>query len=293
MNQMETNPAVSIVTDSVAQVPEEIARQLKITVLPFSVNFGGKTYLDGVDLMPQELYRRMRIEKVLPTTAAPTVGQYLETFRSLLEAGARTILCVSLASKLSSGYSVAQMAAEQLRKEYPGCTIEVFDSRKATISQGFVAIAAARAAAEGKSLSEVIRITSEASYRSGFAASLETLEYLARGGRIGKAAYMVGSLIDIKPILALDDEGLVTPIKIVRSKNHALREIVDFVAGKVKGYRKLSLAIMQADANEQASQLQELVMQKLNPTELFISEFTPVMGVHTGPGLVGLAYYYE
>jgi DegV family protein with EDD domain len=290
---MESKQTVAVVTDSVAQVPEDIARQLNITIIPFSVNFGEKTYLDGVDLDPQELYRRMRTEKVTPTTAAPSAGQYLEIFRSVLEKGWQEVLCISLAAKLSSGYNTALSTARQLCQEYPGRLIEVVDSRKATISQGFVAIAAARAAMQGKSFAEVKQTASEASRRSGFAASLDTLEYLARGGRIGKAAYMVGSLMDIKPILALDQEGLVSPIKIVRSKNHALNDIVNYVENQVRGYRKLNLAIMQADAHQQAAQLQEIALQKLNPTELFVSEFTPVMGVHTGPGLVGLAYYYE
>lgn len=293
MNQTDKKQTVAVVTDSVAQVPAEIAQKLNITVIPFYVNYGGKTYLDGIDLVPQELYQYMRRGKDIPTTAAPSVGQYINVFRSILDQGTQGLLLVSLASKLSSGYNTALMAARQLQSDYPDRSIEIMDSRKATISQGFVAIAAARAAMEGKSLPEVIQAANEASERSGFAATLETLEYLARGGRIGRAAYLMGSLIDIKPILAIDKDGVVTPIKNVRSKNHALHDIVDIVAKKVQGCHQLTLAIMEADAAQQAAELKELALQKMTPTEFFFSEFTPVMGVHTGPGLVGLAYYYE
>jgi DegV family protein with EDD domain len=283
---------VAIVTDSVAQVPAEVARQLDITVIPFTVSIDGQPYLDGIDLAPKELYRRMRLENIMPTTTAPSLGQYQQAFEACLHAGAQAVLYVALSSKLSGGYSTACQAANIVKEEFPDRIIEVLDSQLATISQGFVAMAAARAAAQGKPLAEVRRAAEEANRRTGFAATLETLEYLARGGRIGKAAFMLGNMIKIKPILTLED-GLVLPLSRVRGENNALQAIVDYVAQQVKNHRVLHLAIMEADAPEQAARLQELALQKLRPTELFHSEFTPVMGVHTGPGLVGLGYYYE
>ena len=289
---IESERNVAVVTDSVAQVPVEMARQLGITVIPFTVSFDGQLYQDGIDLAPQELYHRMRLEKVMPTTTAPSLGQYLQAFEACLHAGAQAVLYVALSSKLSGGYSTACQAANIVKEEFPDRIIEVLDSQLATISQGFVAMAAARAAAQGKPLAEVRRAAEEANRRTGFAATLETLEYLARGGRIGKAAFMLGNMIKIKPILTLED-GLVLPLSRVRGENNALQAIVDYVAQQVKNHRVLHLAIMEADAPEQAARLQELALQKLRPTELFHSEFTPVMGVHTGPGLVGLGYYYE
>lgn len=288
----EPEQIVAIVTDSVAQVPAEIVRQLAITVLPFTVNINGQPYLDGIDLEPSDLYRRMRLENIMPTTTAPSTGEYQQAFRTCLRAGAQAVLCVALSSRLSTGYSAARQAAEMVRNEFPDRLVEVLDSQLATISQGFVAIAAARAAAAGKPLSEVRRAAKEAKQRVGFAATLETLEYLARGGRIGKAAFMLGNLIKIKPILTIED-GEVMPVSRVRGENHALQAIVDYVTQRVEGNRLLHLAIMEADAPEQAARLQELALQQLQPTEIFHTEFTPVMGVHTGPGLIGLSYYYE
>jgi DegV family protein with EDD domain len=284
---------VAIVTDSVAQIPAEIARQLDIMVIPFTVNINGRSYLDGTDLAPTELYRRMRMETIVPTTAGPSLGQYQEVFRVRLQAGAQAVLCVVLSKNLSSSYNIACLAAKQVLADFPECAIEVLDSQKATIAQGFIAIAAARAAAEGKSLAEVLQVAREVMPHTGIAATLETLEYLERGGRIGKAAYMLGSLIDIKPVLTIDEQGKVSPIRKVRGENRALQAIVDQVQQLVNGSQHIYLAILEADAPERAARLEELVLQKLQPLKIFHSELTPVMGVHTGPGVIGLAYYYE
>ena len=283
---------VAIVTDSVAQVPAEVARQLDITVIPFTVSIDGQPYLDGIDLAPKELYRRMRLENIMPTTTAPSLGQYQQAFEACLHAGAQAVLCVALSSKLSSGYSTACYAAKMVQEEFPDRIIEVMDSQQATISQGFIAIAAARAAAAGKPLPEVQQVAEDAKQRVGLAVMLETLEYLARGGRIGKAAFMLGNLIKINPIVSIKD-GEVTPISRVRGENHALTAIVEYVARQAEGNRKLHLAIVDADAPEQAARMEELALQKLQPIEIFHTEFTPVIGVHTGPGVVGLGYYYE
>ena len=283
---------VAVVTDSVAQVPAEVARELDISVIPFTVSIDRQAYLDGIDLAPQELYRRMRIENILPTTTAASLGQYQQAFEARLSAGAQAVLYVALSSKLSSAYNTACYAAKMVQEDFPDRTIEVMDSQLATISQGFVVIAAARAAKQGKSLAEVRRAAEEAKQRVGFAATLETLEYLARGGRIGKAESMLGNLIKIKPILSIKN-GEVTPVSRARGENHALQAIVDYVVRQVDDYRGLHLAIMEADAQEQAARLEELALQQLQPTKIFHTEFTPVMGVHTGPGLVGLGYYYE
>ena len=256
---------VAIVTDSVAQVPAEMARQLDITVIPFTVSIDGQLYLDGIDLVPKELYHRMRLENVMPTTTAASLGQYQQAFKACLHAGAQAVLYVSLSSKLSSGYSTACHAAKMVQEEFPDRIVEVLDSQLVSISQGFVAVAAARAAAQGKPLAEVQQAAEDAKPRVGFAATLETLEYLAHGGRIGKAAYMLGSLIKINPILSIKD-GEVTPVSRVRGEYHALQVIVDYVAHRVEGNRLLYLSIMEADAPEQAARLQELALQQLQPT---------------------------
>ncbi len=284
---------VAVVTDSVAQVPPERAQQLGISVVPLAVIIGTERYLDGVDLTPTELYQRMRTEKIVPTTSAPSIGQYLETFRACFCAGAQAVLYVAISSRLSTTGNVAMQAAELVLEEFPGRTIEVLDSRQGAISQGFIAMAAARVAAENQPLGAVAEAARAAMPRTAVAVSLATLEYLARGGRIGKAAYLVGSLINIRPILTVDPDGLAAPVARVRGEDHAMEAIVEWVAERVSGRQGISLAVMEADAPEEAARLREMALKVIQPAEVFTTDFTPVMGVHTGPGLVGLGYYYE
>ena len=284
---------VAIVTDSVAQVPAETARALGIWVIPFSIIAGEQIFRDGVDLSPRELYRRMRTEGILPHTTHPTLGEYVQIFRDCLEAGAGSVLYLALSDPLSGAVGTGTIAAAQLREEYPDRQVEVLDTRTVTVAEGFIAIEAARIAFAGGDLQDVLRRVEEVKPRVGFAATLETLDYLERGGRIGKAAYMAGSLLKIKPILTVDQDGVVAPICRVRGEHHALKKIVDYVAEQIDESRPLHLAVMDADAPHQAAELRALAQERLHPVEIFATDFTPVMGAHTGPGLVGLGYFYE
>jgi len=284
---------VAVVTDSVAQVPKEIAEELDIHVLPFIVSIDGQDYHDGIDLLPAELYRRMRQEKVIPTTSAPSIGDYENAFMECMEAGAEAVACVVLSSTFSSGYNSACMAARLVKEKFPARKIEVIDSKLATIAQGFVAIEAAKEAQRGASLEEIIKKAKEVRQRVGLAASLETLEYLALGGRIGKASYLLGSLVQIIPVMTIDSEGVVTLLYKERGMQRSLKKIVEYVSSKEVEHEHLHLAIMHADAELQAAKLEEIAQEELNPAEVLHASFTPVMVAHTGPGLVGLAYYYE
>jgi DegV family protein with EDD domain len=284
---------VSVLTDSVAQVPAELAVQMGISVVPLVVQINGKLYHDGIDLDLAELYKRMREEKIIPSTIAPAPGEFKDAMSAAFQAGARELLCITLSSKLSSCYNNACLAADLIREENPESRIEVLDSLNAAASEGFMVTAAARAAARGDSLQAIMQAAREVRSRTSLVASFETLEYLARGGRIGKVAYMMGSLINIKPVVTVDKDGTVAPVVKARSMQHALQAMLDYVEKKVKGCRKLYLTILEADAAEQASRLRDLALTQLKPVEIQNSVFTPVMGVHTGPGLIGLVYYFE
>jgi DegV family protein with EDD domain len=284
---------VTVVTGSVAQVPKDIAEQLDIHVVPYILILEGKQFQDGVDLAPQILYKRMRNEALDVKTSAPSVGHYYEVFLDLVRAGSESVLYVCLSSNFSAAFSSANAAAKLVRQEFPDCEIRVVDSKMATASQGFIAIEAARLALDGATLNQVTARAIDVRDKVGLVATLETLEYLRRGGRIGKAAFALGSLVNVKPILSIDGDGAVSPICRVHGTRKALAEIVEFTAEKVAGSHTLRLAVMEADAHEQAAQLERMVVEKLNPDEIFWSTFTPVMGAHTGPGLIGLAYYFE
>ncbi len=292
MKAMNSTNHVRIITDSVAQVPAALAHELGIIIVPFTVTIEGISYEDGVDLQPETLYKRMRAEKVIPKTSAPSPGKYLEALLAAIRQGANSILCVALSSNLSGSINVIKEAVAILHEDHPEISIEVFDSKTAAISEGFIAIEAAKAAMKGADLTEVSNVARNTQKRVGIVVSFDTLEYLALGGRIGKAAYLMSSLIDIKPIIRLDEDGRVDPVGKVLGNQKAFEAIINHVESMTTGCSYLKLALMDADATERAETLRALAVERLKPTELITTSITPVMGAHTGPGLVGLGYLF-
>ena len=284
---------VAIVTDSVAQVPQKIAQKLNIRVIPYTVFLDGKQYLDGIDLSADKLYKHMRISETLPKTAGPSIGQFLEIFRECLQEGAQTVLYIALSSKLSSAYNIALDAAKMAVADFPERKVHVFDSKQVAISQGFIAIEAARLAQTGASVDKVLERAKKVRQNVGFAAVLDTLKYLAAGGRIGKAAYLAGSVINVKPIISIGQDGIAAPVGVVRGSERAVKRIIKYVSERVSSCQSLHLATMQADAKELEEEMQKMALEKFDPVEFLNTDFTPVIGAHAGPGLVGLAYFYE
>jgi len=285
----------AIVTGSVGQVPQEIAEELKIHVIPFIVDVNGEEHRDGIDITPGELYRRMRVEQVEVKTAAPTVGDYYTSFKNLYESGIRKILCISLSNKLSSAYSAVVNAANLIREELSNLEVVVIDSLRVAVPQGFLAIEAAKKLNIGESFEDVVAYVNTQWIRTGLNVALDTLFYLAQGGRIGKAVNYVGSALKILPILKINDDGVVAPATVLRNKAKIIPTIINRIINETEGYTYIKLGVMHADAYEAAEELREEV-QKQFPDyheEIRIDEITPVMGAHTGPGLIGLGYLYE
>jgi len=293
MKENSPTKKVRIITDSVAQVPGHLAQELGIQVVPFVVTIRETSYEDGIDIQPEALYKRMRLEKVIPKTSAPSPARYIQAMETVIQQGASSILFVALSSNLSGSFNTVSMLAETVRENHPGVSIELFDTKSAAIAEGYIAIQAAQEARKGMDLPGVLRVAQETSKRVGIVVSFDSLEYLALGGRIGKAAYLLGNLIDIKPIIALDSEGFVEPIGKVRGNQRAFEAIIEYVEKMTAGCHKLSLAIMDADAQDRADELKHLAIERLKPNEVINTTITPVMGAHTGPGLVGLGYYFE
>lgn len=284
---------VAVVTDSVAQIPDKIATSLEIRVVPSIIQIDGDEYLDGVNIDAQSLYQRMRSEELTIRTTSPPLGFFYNEFKLTINRGYDSIVYIGLTSQLSATFSTAEAAAMAFRQEFPRTRIELVDSRTATIAQGFVAIEAAQLARKGASIETILARVRVVRERVGLVAALETLKYLARGGRIGKVAYMMGSLIKIIPIVTINRNGTVAPIGRIRGEHRVLENLVDFVEQVVAGYRTLKLAIMHADASERAAELEQLARERFNLSEILCTDFTPVMGAHAGPGVIGLAYYYE
>jgi DegV family protein with EDD domain len=282
-----------VVTGSAAQVPPEIARQLGIVILPLVIIVEGKEYLDGIDLFPGELYQKMRTQKIEIKTAAPNVGQYYACFKRIIDQQESDVLCISLSGKLSSDYTAAVDAAKMLSGENPRNKVTVIDSLRAAAPQGLLAVEAAKRLRAGETIEDVVQYLMDARHRSGLIAALDSLDYLAQGGRIGKAAYLVGSVLQIVPILTIDDEGIVMPSTIIRKKEKIIPGILSILAKETPGFTKLGLSVMHADAVEEAEVLRQSLKELYPTLDIPIGEFTPVMGAHAGPGLIGLGYLYE
>jgi len=234
----------------------------------------------------------MRSDKLDVKTAAPSVGQYYECFKNILEQGERDILCITLSSKLSSDYLSAENAADMAQEEFQSAKVVVFDSFAACAPQGYLAIEAARRLRKGESMDTVISFLDAARQKTGFLAALDTLSYLSQGGRIGRAAFLVGDAFQIKPILTLKD-GIVAPASIVRTEDKVFSRMTSILKQKIEGCQNLRLSVMHADALERVKRLQTMLNELYPSIEIPILEFTPVMGAHAGPGLVGVGYYYE
>jgi DegV family protein with EDD domain len=277
---------VIVVTDSCATVPEHLVQELDIRVVPILLHVDGRTYRDGMDLSPAEFYDMLRSSKHIPHTSAPSLGDFLRIFATAARE-ADGIVAIHLLSELSAVHNMAVLASRMV----DGAPIRVVDSRSVTMAQGFVVLEAARAAAAGASLEAVVARAEEMTTRVKFFAVLDTLEYLHRGGRIGGAAALAASALQVKPILHVVD-GQVQPLAKPRTRRKAVRAMLEAMAEQV-GDRPVHAAVMQAAAVEEAEELRKQIEERFDCLELYVTEFTPVMGAHAGPGLLGLAFWVE
>jgi DegV family protein with EDD domain len=278
---------IAVVTDSASNLPKEVAEGHGITVVPVCLHWNGRVYRDGVDITPDEVYRRLRTSQDLPSTAAPSVGDFLQAYLRLGQ-NADGIVSVHLPVELSGTISSARVAADLAKEEV---TVHVLDAGTVAMGAGFVSLAAARTAHQGASLTDVVAVAQKLSPRVRVFAMLDTLEYLHRGGRIGKAAALLGIALRIKPILHINS-NVVDVLAKPRTSSSAMRVMLDEMERMV-GNRPVHVAVLHADAPEKARQLREQVELRFHSVEMMTCAFTPVMGTHTGPGVLGLAFYAE
>jgi len=274
-------PNVAIVTDSVADLPPQVAEEFGITVVPLVVRFGTDLYRDGLDLGPDQFYEKLRTSKVLPATSVPPPAAFADAYDKLAEK-TNEIVVISLTSKLSATYQVALQAAGLMKKQ---CRVEVLDSQWAIMAQGFIAIAAAKAAQAGASLDEVLDAARHTMHRVDMLAAFDTLEYLERGGRIGKAQAFLGSLLKINPIIGLKN-GEVHPYARERSRAKAMDRLYNFATSfnNVEG-----LAVEYATDLDEANRLVQRLRSKYPQVPIYLSRTSPVIGTHTGPGLISVS----
>ena len=277
---------IALVTDSTAWIPKDLTDKYNITVAPQVLIWGEQTLSDGVDITPQEFYARIKTAKVMPTTSQVSIVTMQSIFSGLLDKGF-DVLGVFVSSKLSGTIQSALQGREMLGKGAD--KVHIMDSNSTAMAMGFQVLAAARAVADGASLAEAKAVAEKARDHTGVYFAVETLEFLHRGGRIGGAARLIGTALNMKPVLALVD-GRVEAIERIRTKSKALDRVLELVTEKTKGQSPIHIASLHANAPDEARALLDRTTKALNVTESIFTEVSPVVGNHAGPGTVGLAY---
>jgi DegV family protein with EDD domain len=273
--------AVRVVTDSASDLPPEVCEQLGIEVVPLTIRFGDREYVDRTELSTEAFWQQLATASVLPETSAPSVGAFEEAFRALHADGADGIVCVNLSAGLSATMQSAQVAAKALDGL---CPIEVIDSKNASMGIGNLVLHAARRAADGADIETITSEVIDRRSRQRLFAALDTLEYLKKGGRIGGARAMLGSMLSIKPIISVID-GAVEEAGKVRTRSKALQFILDKIPeGNVETISVLHSAPPDLDA------FIARVQPKVPGAELIVGRIGPVVGVHVGPGAIGLTW---
>ena len=282
---------VAVVTDSTATIPEALIEALKIHWVPYYIHRGKEVLRDLVTVQREAFYRWLPGAEELPQTASPGPGDYVELYERLAEEeGVREIASIHMTSKGSGAFQAATVAASTLREKLPDVRVEVIDTLNVSMCQGWMVIEAARAALEGRSLLDIVEQVKEMIPVTSMIQTADTLKYLYMGGRIGRAKHLVGSLLQIRPLIGME-EGVIVPLGQARSRGKAYRMMADMVEAAVGPGGKIKVAYVHAAAQEEAEKIRSLVEQRLTCVESLVTELPPALGVHTGPGTAGLCYY--
>lgn len=289
---------VRIVTDSGAHLSRELREQFKIETVPLLVLFGTKSYRDEVELTNEQFFHMLTHEKVHPTTSAPAPGDFIKVWRPLLDAG-QEIVSLHLPSGLSATYSSGLNAKAQLESEYgKDLPITVVDSKWVSLAQGFQALAGAKVANAGGSRQDVVQAMLALDDRIALVFLLDTLEYLKRGGRIGKAQAWLGGLFRVKPLLEIA-HARIEPLERLRSRKAGLQRLIDLIghppatAGPRQGTGPLHVGILHARAPHAAQFLEDEIRARFHVVELYTTEIGPTIAVHAGPEAVGVTFFRE
>jgi len=279
---------IAVVTDSVACIPPELVKRYDIHVAPVQIIWDRVTYRDGIDLSPEEFYARLRTAKELPTTSSGIQGEFLTIFEDL-RGKVDGIVTIVLTGTLGAAYNTALNAAEMV-SEVP---VEVIDTKTVMMAQGFIVLEAAKVAASGGTMDEVARAARDMIPKVHMIWAMDTLEYLRKGGRVSLPQAILASWLNIKPVTLINKEGKVEPVARVRSRPKAQVKLLELMGERVTGKGDLHVAVMHGDVPGEADKLKKMVTGQFKCAELLTSEITPVIGTHTGPGTLGLAFYNE
>ncbi len=271
---------IALVTDSTCDLPESVVKDKNITVIPLNVHFGEETFLDGIDLQSKEFFEKLSTSEIHPQTSQPSVGRFVETYNDLLKKH-DSILSLHISSKLSATYNSALQAQKEIGNE----NIKVIDSMNGTLGLGAIVHHIADLNQKGESFENLVKEAEKIIPNAIFMGLVPTLEYLAKGGRIGKARAFMGSLLKIKPILSAVD-GEIQSV----GKARTLIKGMDFIVDEMKNRKISKLFIVHANHEERANLLKEKTKDLIDPKDVIIAEFGPVVGTHLGPGAFGVGF---
>lgn len=275
---------VAVITDSLASLPPDLCQQAQIHVVPMALILADGVYHDGVDIDPRTYYRRLREDNLSPKTSAPAPGEFLTLYQQLAPQY-RSGVVITPPKELTQTWDSARLAAEMVKNTFRA---EIIDSRVAGPAQGFLALAAARAAASGAGLAAVVKAVESTQKGVGFVGVLDTVKFLVEGGRVAEAHRWVQSALHTYPVLYIH-QGQIRLIGMARTKSKAVERMIKWLSDTLP-HEGLSLAIAHTDAFQEAAELEKKLLALFHPDEHFVTELTPVIGAHAGPGLLGVAW---
>ncbi len=280
---------IALLTDSTCDIPQEFLDEYQIQVIPLTIIWGGEQFRDGVDLSADDFYKRLDSDPTIPTTSQPTPQQMVQAYESATKEGAEEILIITISRAMSGTFESATAAAGMV--DFP---VTVLDSKANSMSLGWQVLAAARAREQGGDLQSMINAADKARSTMVYIISLDTLEYLHKGGRIGGASHFIGNLLNLKPQISVDhNSGEVAGGRRSRTRKKALADLyVDFF-DQVDHEKPLRIAVLHNAAPEEARAVAEKIKAEFDPEEVIISIVSPVLGVHTGPRAVAICGYAE
>jgi DegV family protein with EDD domain len=281
---------VAIVTDSTASIPEILLDELNINWVPYYIHRGQEVLLDLATIQRESFYNWLPTARELPKTASPGPGDYVTMYEKLAGEGIEEIVSIHMTSKGSGAYQAAAAARSMVAESLPSLKVEVIDTLNVSMCHGWMVIEAARSALAGKTMDQITEQVRKMIPITRMIQTADTLKYLYMGGRIGRAKHMLGSLLNIKPLISMED-GVIVPVGQARSRGEAYRSIARLVEKAVGFKGKIKVAYVHAAARDEVIKLKELVEERVTAVESLIAELSPALGVHTGPGTAGLCYY--
>lgn len=277
---------IAILTDSCSDVPQNFMERFNIYQLPLSINYKEKSYLDRIEITPEEVYENL--DKEIPHTSLPSIGEIQKIIEKIVSDGYDQIIIPVISSGLSGTYNTIKMVCN----EFKNIKTAVIDTKNIAMGSGFLSIYAAQLVEKNFSFEEIVRKVQDKIENSHIYYSLQTLHYLIKGGRIGRVEGILGSLLQIKPIISCDKNGIYYTVDKARGRKQSINKLIEIVQDSIKDKKNYYLCICHGCAQEEANEIREKMQPSIDRATFYMEgQISPALGVHTGPGLIGIGYF--